>query len=619
AEAARLALAVNADASPTARLAIAGALLAAGNSAEAETQARLLGADPRLTGEQRRELAALRAGSAIRTADRLNEEGQQAQAYDQLAPLLAADPENPSIRLALARLHNGARQPEEARRIAEAVLARDPRNLDARMTAADAAILAGDRARAESLLEEALALHPMDARVKLMEARIARASGNDRRAMRALREAQELRRIQLGQAATGGAEAAGLAAPNPFLRQVSFGGSATAPSSAGLGAPPLRDQVSMDIARELASVQEEGASRLQGGVALRSRSGTAGLDRLQEFSAPLEASIRSETLNGRIVARVTPVTVSTGSLSTDADSLRRFGSNALNPGAAARPREDASGVGLGLAYQRPNFTLDAGTTPLGFLKENMLGGVEFAPLLNDSLRLRVTGERRAVTDSLLSWGGQRDPLSGRSWGGVTRTGGRAQLEYTTGPVTIYGGGGWSSFDGSGVADNSRVEAGAGFSYAVLRKPGEELTSGLDLVYFGYDKNLRYFTLGQGGYFSPQSFTAVNIPVDYRARWGELDYRVGGSLGYTNWHESSSPLYPNDPGLQRSLEAQAAGDPTLSTHYNGQTRNGVIGGVRLDGSYPLTDSLQIGGTLRYDRAANWNETRAMVYLRQRLGP
>jgi len=40
--------------------------------------------------------------------------------------------------------------------------------------------------------------------------------------------------------------------------------------------------------------------------------------------------------------------------------------------------------------------VDAGTTPLGFRTTNVVGGVEVAPLLTDSLRLRVTAERRAV-------------------------------------------------------------------------------------------------------------------------------------------------------------------------------------------------------------------------------
>ena len=64
----------------------------------------------------------------------------------------------------------------------------------------------------------------------------------------------------------------------------------------------------------------------------------------------------------------------------------------------------------------------------------------------------------------------RGPASGREWGGVVRTGGRAQLEFGTKQVTFYVGGGYSTFSGRHVASNNRVEAGAGASWAVT-EPG----------------------------------------------------------------------------------------------------------------------------------------------------
>ena len=81
--------------------------------------------------------------------------------------------------------------------------------------------------------------------------------------------------------------------------------------------------------------------------------------------------------------------------------------------------------------------------------------------LGGGWRVRVSGERRAVTDSLLSWSGQRDALTGQTWGGVVRTGGRAQVEYGTGAASFYAGGGYAVFEGSDVKDNNRIEFGAG--------------------------------------------------------------------------------------------------------------------------------------------------------------
>ena len=68
------------------------------------------------------------------------------------------------------------------------------------------------------------------------------------------------------------------------------------------------------------------------------------------------------------------------------------------------------------------------------------------------------------------------------------------------------GGGYATFTGSGVKADVRIEIGVGGSYAVVRRPDETLTLGMGLVYFAYDENLRFFTLGQGGYFTAHRTT-----------------------------------------------------------------------------------------------------------------
>jgi hypothetical protein len=374
--------------------------------------------------------------------------------------------------------------------------------------------------------------------------------------------------------------------------------------------------VAAEIAREVAAVREETAPRATFSASGRSRSGSGGLDRLTEMGAQLEAS--TAAMGGRLAVRATPVTITAGDLGGDVQVQRRFGTNALGGtgGGQAVRDESAAGVGLGLGFQRGTLAADIGTTPLGFRQSNVVGGLEVAPRIAENVRLRLLAERRAVTDSVLSWAGVRDPMTGQVWGGVTRTGGRAQLEFASGPVNFYLGGGYATLAGQGVADNSRIEAGAGASYTVFERPEESLTAGLDLVYFGYDRNLRDFSLGHGGYFSPQRYAAVNLPVDYRARSGDLSWRVGGTIGVASFREDAAPVFPGDPALQARLVADRRSDLTLVTVRPGQNQTGVVGGLRGDIEYPLTPQLRLGGLFRYDRAAEWNEARGQVYLRYR---
>jgi Tfp pilus assembly protein PilF len=649
-EAARVGLAVNRNAPPSGRIVLANALLAGGLEQEAATVASQLSQDSRLSADERRQLAGLRAGAAIRASDRLNGEGNQAAAYDRLAPALAQDPQNPDANLALARLYQGAREPRQAQRVAEAVLGRDPRNLDARVGAADAAIAAGQLSRAEALLAEGRSFAPNDPRLSLLEARLARARGDGRRARRALLLAAEQRRGQLGtsgagfapgttafpQGAAGPEAAASGQGGNPF-RRVSLAGPGAV--GQGLGAPGFgtgtsttmlpADPMLAEINRELAAVQDEVAPRVTPGFAFRTRSGEAGLDQLTEFGAGAEVSTSMPGVGGRIALRAQAVNIDAGSISQDAATLRRFGSNALSlPGqntgltpAQARsltPSDNsASGVSLAAAYTRDNFSLDIGSSPLGFRKQNLLGGVEVAPALSSNLRVRVTAERRAMTDTMLSWAGMRDPVTGQLWGGVMRNTARGQLEIGAGNTNFYIGGGYSTIEGDGVADNTRIEAGAGLSHALFRDAESELVTGLDLVYQAYDKNLRLFTLGHGGYYSPQSYVGATIPLDYRARSGPLSYRIGGTVGIASWREDRAPFFPTDGSRQSQLEALAAEDPTLTAFYPGQSQTGFTGGLRGDLEYQVTPVLRLGAALRYDKSADWSEARGLVYARYRL--
>ena len=611
AEAARVAQAANRTAGPAARIAIAGALLGAGLEAEATALASAIeAANP--TPEQRRDLASLRGGIVIRSADRLNEGGEQSRGFEALRPVLERDPENADARLALARLHQGARQPAEALRVADAVLARNPRNIEARAGAVDAATALRDRTRTEALIAEGQTLHPRDSRMALMEARMARAFNQESRALRALDLAQQQRRAELGQP-TGIPLAGGNSLQNPFLRP-----GASAPLTSIGGAVVPSDRIARDIASEMAALERASSTAYTVAGGARTRTGSSGLDRLTEITAPQMVEFSPGEIGGRVTASVTGTSLQAGSLGPGQQVQQRFGSNAAT-GAIQAPRGTAAGAAVSVGYVRGDWLrADIGSSPFGFPGgTQVLGGVEVAPLLAENLRLRITGERRSVTDSLLSWAGQTDRIAGRNWGQVVRTGGRAQLETAVAGATLYAGGGYASYAGSHVAGNRRIEAGAGVSYPILTRPDGGLTVGADLVYFGFDRNLRHFSLGQGGYYSPQSFYALNIPVDYRGRNGDVSWRLGATAGYALRRESSSPFFPLDPELQGRADARAARDPTVLARYPAQSQQSFVGNLRADVEYALTPQMNLSASLRYDKAANWQETRILVRFNGRF--
>ena len=604
-EAARVAETANPAAE--ARIAIAGALLAVGLDTQASAVAARAGAGA-LTQTQQRDLATLKVGTAIRASDRLNEQGKQAAAYESLRPALSSNPDEPDVKLALARLYQGASQPAEAQRITETVLARNPRDSNARKGAVEAALAGGDRSRAVALANEGRALAPNDSRAMLLQARVARATGDSARGSALLEQAAAQRDQELGRDAGSTLRAMPGNPANPFTE---LGGASVAVAQTG-------DPTSREIGQELQLARLDRAPRISAAGLVRVRSGVAGLDKLAEIGTPLEASGAVGNIDGRFTVRATPTFLDSGSLNANNTEALRFGTNALAARSVAPANTTASGAGLNLAYQRGDaFAMNVGSSPLGFQTTNILGGIEIAPRLSDAVRLRFQGQRSMVQDSLLSYAGERDPLSGRTWGGVTQSGGRAQIETALGAGAAYALAGYAIVDGQNVARNSRREAGTGFSYPVWKQSDGVLSAGLDLVYFAYDNNQRGFTWGQGGYFSPQNYMALNLPVEYHSNVGKLDYKLGGTIGYAHFREGASSLFPTDPALQAQIDAASRLNSLIPTTNQAQIKNEVTRGIRVELNYPLTESLSLLGTARYDKAADYDETRVSIRIQNQF--
>jgi cellulose synthase operon protein C len=630
--AAREALATALAATPAStaaqRIAYSGVMLQAGDERGAQMMVASITDRRGLSPQQVDAMNQIRAGVAVRQADALNTQGRQADAYDVLSPALARDPENPVLQMALARLYMGAENPRKAVALNQALLARDPGNLDVRRTALDAAIQMHDWAQARQLVQDAIVIAPDDPRTWLMAGHLHHALGEGRTALADLKRARDLRQQQLGadqltQApklptrttlamtvirpdSPFGSDADFAPAGNPFRQSAASALDEVSGSPAGL---TPNDPVSAEIAREMTGIHQELAPNLTLGAVLRSRTGTAGLDRLNEVTAPM--TLLSHPLGvGTVTVRATPTFLSSGEVPLDAKSQASFGTGAFGP-RQAPPSQYATGIGLSGQYQTDWLGLDVGTSPIGFQEQNLLGGIEFSPEVGDGVRLRVAGERRAVTDSVLSYAGTKDPATGQAWGGVTRLRGHGQIELTKGAFSTYAGGGYAVLDGTNVAQNREYEMGAGASYQVWHQGNDALRLGLDLVYFGYDKNLRFFTVGQGGYFSPQSYFAALIPLRYTSKGETFDWSLGGSVGYQTYHEKSSPVFPNNPGMQNALIAEAGADPNVSAFYAGKSAAGLVGGAEGSVEYHLDGNTRLGASATYQHAGDWSEFRALL--------
>ncbi len=115
---------------------------------------------------------------------------------------------------------------------------------------------------------------------------------------------------------------------------------------------------------------------------------------------------------------------------------------------------------------------------------------------------------------------------------------------------VYVSGGYQALNGRNVARNTAENGNIGAWWKVATYPTGDLTVGMNFSAMHYAHNLRYFTFGQGGYFSPQQYMLFNIPVRWTGSYGHrLQYTIGASLGSQHFTEDSSAYYPNDAILQ----------------------------------------------------------------------
>ncbi|WP_371824347.1 cellulose synthase subunit BcsC-related outer membrane protein [Pantoea sp. Z09] len=597
------------------------------------------------------QLAGIRNGYVINEVDRLREQKQYAAAYDKLIGALQQDPQNRDLMFAMARLYQDGKMNKEAGVVYDYLMTQDTATQDARVGAIDVALAQNNLQRANDLSR---GLQPQQTPDRLLlMARVADANGDRDQAMRYLRSARGqligLQDAQNGETPTVG----GLAlADNPFINR-STSPVGRSPSGYGTVLPwqsapadvtsraegvtlaggdtlPLQQARTLhQIDSMMEGLQEKTGSWAQGEVQVRGRDGESGLSKLTEAKAPLTFSTVPFG-ESRFDFTMTPVSLTAGSAAGDA--WRRFGSNALEQAkvvaagsakvtdvpSASTDSQSASGVELNLALKGDSYKIDLGSTPLGQDLSTLVGGVQWSPKLTDFLTLILTGERRAMTDSLLSYVGVQDKSSGKSWGRVTKNGGNALLSYDNGDAGFYVGGGAYSYIGENVASNNSLNATAGAYVRPFHSDDRELKVGMSLSWMDFSKNLSYFSYGQGGYFSPQNYAAVSFPIDFTRKFDDLSVKIGGSVGYQSYSQDRSAYFPNDPSLQSQLESYAASGAVQSAYYSGDSKNGIGYNLHAGADYKVNKEVTIGGQLGYDTFGDYNESTAQLYFRYLFG-
>jgi tetratricopeptide (TPR) repeat protein len=314
--------------------------------------------------------------------------------------------------------------------------------------------------------------------------------------------------------------------------------------------------------------------------------------------------------DGHGFVHVDRVTVDAGDLAASDAPL--FGKLGVMPSALPPPfAQKVEGTSVGAGYEGDNLRWDLGMVGIGFPVQNIVGGIRKS-WETDKLDYALEIFRRAQTNSLLSYAGARDPATGAIWGGVVYTGVSGRISHTFDQFNTFASAEYGVLRGKNVLDNNRLALRTGVDKDVLRREQMWVNLGLTLTHWRYKENETYYTFGHGGYYSPQSYTSLNLPVEWAGRNGKLSYLVRGSASYAKTDEKSMAVYPTDSALQNI--AFGIGNDLDSRFYAGGPGGGKGYSLRLATEYQLTPHLAIGGHYNMDRTAFYTPNLTFIYLR-----
>ncbi|MCS4248367.1 cellulose biosynthesis protein BcsC [Pseudomonas sp. BIGb0164] len=633
---------------PDQKLLYAGVLLKANHYTEAGDILRDLQGQP-LTDAGRQRYEDLIFQYRVKQADALREKNDLVAAYDMLSPALVQRPHDTSAISVLARMYADGGDGKKAMALYEPLVQQNPNNARLQLGLAGIALKGGNRSLAESATDKALRLDPTSAETLTAAGQIYQGLGRNAEAAELLRRALAIESAQRVQARSALADAQGVAY-NPFVglpgqrRQITDlavdrgavpppidAPASTVPAPVAVpGAavpangfvasnklsdpfvPPTRiaalDNPTLSPARRaLDGLLRDRSGYLVQGLSVRSNNGESGLSKITEVDTPFEARMPVGDLN--VALRATPVSLSSGAVK--AISAARFGGGEGNDKAK---REN--GVGLAVAVEDPaqGVKADIGVSPLGFTYNTVVGGVSVNRPFTEggNLRYGVNVSRRPVTDSVTSFAGSTARITDadgqvreKKWGGVTANGGRAELSYDDQEVGAYGYASLHQLLGNNVEDNTRMELGSGVYWYLRNTPTDTLTLGVSGMAMGFKDNQGFYTYGQGGYFSPQRFFSLAVPVRWAQSFDRFSYELKSSVGVQHIAQDGADYFPTDSRLQANAPTQK---------YDSSSKTGIGYSLNAAAEYRLSSRFYLGGEVGVDNAQDYRQYVGNAYLR-----
>jgi len=523
---------------------------------------------------------------ALEVADLQRVQGKFADACATLNKLLAANPDNPDAQLALARVLQESGKRGAALELVHGVIEQTSTDdIDTRLSAARRLAALRRPYEAQAVTDELASAFPGRSEVTVQQGRIDEDLGRYDAAAALYRKSQ--------------------------AEEHSEG------VNAGLNGTPAQVALSDLEQRRDPSIETAWFPAY--------KSGDSGISKYFALQKPVYAQL-PVGYDGHVFAHIDAAYLDAGTLDTGSlDTAHLSVMDTLGTHAAltdqktppvASSHQYAIGVGGGVGYKSDNLRVDLGTTPMGFPVHYLVGGARYH-IAGDDGGITVNLSRRPETGSGLSYAGLRDPWTGAVWGGVRRDALDVHSSLDIGRVNLFADVGAVVLTGRNVAPNSGVTLRTGATVPVLERDNMKVSTGVVGNAWHYANNLRYYTFGQGGYYSPQRYLSLGLPVEWQGRRDGLRWDLTATVGVSNSYERSSPFYPN--GLPAAASLQPPGALNNDSYPSSSTRGiSFLYGLTGTVEYRFNPHLVAGLLFDIDRSHDYAPSSALVYVRYNLG-
>ncbi len=99
-----------------------------------------------------------------------------------------------------------------------------------------------------------------------------------------------------------------------------------------------------------------------------------------------------------------------------------------------------------------------------------------------------------------------------------------------------------------------------------------------------------------GYFSPQNYVSVSLPVSLTEKYDNWTMKLGGSVGYQSYSQDKSAYFPTNSEWQQTLETAVSNGFAKEAYYSATSKSGIGYTLRAGADYKVNKQMTLGARL-----------------------